>query len=139
MAQHSTLQVNLKILKIIKDYGSSLKRSAYDLYKMLKEDTNTNDSQTCKEDEEIKIKAERELKFLTLYAQIGEILDKNIRAITQKLKDWLADANRVIDFDSFVKAEERYVHYKNKITRLINEVEEMGINGKKITSKKKGE
>lgn len=130
------LRVNFEFM--IKDYGSSLKRSAYDLYKMLKsENGGMNNSQISKEDEEILAKTDRDLKFLTLYAKIGESLDKSIRAITQKLKDWLADANRVIDFDSYIKAEERYVHYKNKITRLINQVEELGIAGKKISKRKK--
>lgn len=94
-------------------------------------------SNLTKEDEEILAKTERDLKFLILYAKIGESLDRNIRAITQKLKDWLADANRVIEIDDFVKAEERYVHYKNKITRLISDVEEREIAGKKISERRK--
>lgn len=105
---------------------------------MLKSENRTSGTTILsKEEEEMMAKTDRDLKFLTLYAKIGETLEKNIRAITLKLKDWLADANRVIDCDSFINAEHRYVHYKNKITRLVNQVEEKEIAGKHVSAKRK--
>lgn len=38
--------------------------------------------------------------------------------------------------ESFVKIETRYVHYKEKLNRLVGEVEERKINGKKTQKKK---
>lgn len=81
-------------------------------------------------------KAQRELEFLTVYSKIGENLERSIRKITSGLKDWLADTNRILDVESFVKIETRYVHYKEKLNRLVGEVEERKINGKKTQKKK---
>jgi hypothetical protein len=81
-------------------------------------------------------KAKRELEFLSVYSKIGENLERSIRNITSKLKDWLADTNRILDVESFVKIEQRYVHYKEKLTRLVSEVEERKLSGKKSGKKR---
>jgi hypothetical protein len=104
-----------------------LKRSAADLYQMM----HFMDSP-----EFLMKKAKRELEFLTVYSKIGENLERSIRKITSNLKDWLADTNRILDVESFVKIETRYVHYKEKLTRLVAEVEERKISGKKSGKKR---
>ncbi len=82
----------------------------------------------------LKKKAQKDLEFLTVYSKIGENLDHSIRKLTNNLKDWLADINRIIDVDNFVKIEARYIHYKEKLQRLVNEIEEIRITGKKPKS-----
>ena len=76
-------------------------------------------------------KSKKELEFLTVYSKIGDCLEKNIRQLTSKLKDWLAKTNSLLDIDNFVKIETRYIHYKQKLARLISEIDE------KRTKKKK--
>ena len=76
-------------------------------------------------------KSKKELEFLTVYSKIGDSLEKSIRQLTSKLKDWLANTNSLLDIDNFVKIETRYIHYKQKLARLIQEVDE------KRTKKKK--
>lgn len=109
------------------DYGASLKRSAMDLFQMM----HFMDSP-----EFLMKKAKRELEFLTVYSKIGDNIERSIRKITSNLKDWLADTNRILDVESFVKIETRYVHYKEKLTRLVAEVEERKISGKKSGKKR---
>ena len=103
------------------NYGSTLKKSASDLFKMIKpshiqkpgDQSDSGDDATA----ELFESAELDLEFLNVYSKIGENLERSILAITKKLKNWLADANRIIDVESFLQMENRYIHYKRKLTR----------------------
>lgn len=81
-------------------------------------------------------KAKKDLEFLVVYSKIGENLDQSIRKLTNNLKDWLADINRILDVDNFVKIETKYIHYKEKLQRLVCEVEDIRIKGKKPSNSK---
>ena len=79
-------------------------------------------------------KSKKELEFLTVYSKIGDSLEKSIRSLTSKLKDWPAKTNSLLDIDNFVKIEARYIHYKQKLAKLIQDIEEKRAKNKKTSS-----
>lgn len=79
-------------------------------------------------------KSKKELEFLTVYSKIGDSLEKSIRQLTSKLKDWLAKTNSLLDIDNFVKIETRYIHYKQKLAKLIQEIEDKRSKNKKSSN-----
>ena len=55
--------------------------------------------------------------------------------VSVPIKNWLTNVKRKFDVKSYSRAEERYIHYKQKLTRLVSSYEDEFV---KLNSQKKG-
>lgn len=75
-------------------------------------------------------KIQLELDFLSNLSKIGEVIKKCSIGVSAPMKKWKEESYKLVNHKKYKNYEKRYLHYKNKLTGLVSEAENLAINGK---------
>lgn len=87
--------------------------------------------------EESKCKdSKSDLSYIKNFAKIFEGLDQSLQKIAQIANKWLFSAKWVVVPEEFKNKKSLYVHYRNKIKKLMKEIEQLRKKKKGVSEKK---
>jgi hypothetical protein len=87
--------------------------------------------------QDISEETNEQVEFIENVSLLGKKLNSTLQGINVPIKGWLKEAKKSFGYKLYSKREQRYIHYKNKLTMLMAELEELLITGKTTIKSKK--
>ena len=110
--------INQKItLNTFLDFCGALKRVSDTLFNMI-------------ELTDLKPQNKKEIEFLGNLAKLDKTIQSTVMGVSTPITKWVGEAKGLFNIKLYSKREQRYIHYKNKLTELVYEAEQLFIRNK---------
>lgn len=84
-------------------------------------------------DEDLTVNHNKTLESLDTFTNFGTNLESSVRGICRPLDRWTSQTTNLFDRHTYIEKENRYIHYKTKLTYLVQKLELKIYNGRRDT------